>query len=128
MTENEETSKEPSGWAAIERGDLPLIACPGLAMLLIVTYFSNLGRGRAACVCTMMAVLVMKLRWESRGKLGFWCAILLILLCQTALIVRVPFGDQWISAYAMLPVALAIYLIDECVVFLFTRGFSTGPK
>jgi hypothetical protein len=128
MTDDEGDLKEPSGWAAIERGDLLVCAIPGLVILLIVTYFSDLGRGRAAGVCTMIDVLVMKLRWESRPKLGLWSAMLLILLAQTAVIVRVPFGDQWISAYALLPVGLMIYVVEESIVFLFTRKFRSGSS
>jgi hypothetical protein len=128
MTSNEEELKEPTGWKAVGREDLFLCVLPGLAVMLIVTYFADLGRGRAAGLCALVNVLVMKLRWTFKGRIGFWFAISLILLGQTALIVRVPFGDQWMSAYALLPIALAVYLVDESIVFLFTREFGTGPK
>jgi hypothetical protein len=51
-----------------------------------------------------------------------------VLLVQIALTVLVPFGDQSMPAYALLPAVLAVYLVDECVVFPFTRGFATGAK
>lgn len=128
MTSDAEDLKQPTGWAGVGRGDLLLCVLPGLAVMLIVAYFADLGRGRAAGLCVLVDVLVMKLRWTSKEKIGFWFGISLILLGQGALITRVPFGNQWMSAYALLPVALVVYLVDECIVFLFTRGFGTGPK
>ena len=128
MTSDEQDLKQPTGWGSVGRGDLLLCVLPGLVMMLIVTHFADLGRGRAAGLFTLVDILVMKLRWEFRGKLGFWCAISLILLGQTAVIARVPLGDQWISAYALLPIALVAYLVDECIVFLFTRGIGNSPK
>jgi hypothetical protein len=101
---------------------------PGLAVMLIVTYFADLGRGRAAGLCALVDILVMKLRWMLKGRIGFWFAISLVLLGQTALMVRIHLGYQWMSTYALLPIALIIYLVDECIVFLFTRGIGTGPK
>ena len=125
---DEEDLKEPNGWDAVGREDILLCVLPGLAMMLIVTYFADIGRGRAAGLCALVDILVMKLRWTFKGRIGFWFAISLILLGQTALITRVPFGSQWMSAYALLPIALVVYIVDECVVFLFTRGFGTSPK
>lgn len=34
-------------------------------------------------------------------------------------IVLVPFGDESLPAYALLPAALVIYLFDEGVIYLF---------
>lgn len=128
MTSEKEDFKQPKGWAAVERGDLLLCVLPGLAIMLVVTHFADLGRGRAAGLCTLVDILVMKLRWEFRGKFGFWCAILLILLAQIAGIVLVPLGDRSMPAYALLPAALVVYLVDECLMFVFARGFGTSPK
>jgi hypothetical protein len=128
MTSDAEDLKRATGWNAIGRGDLLLCVISGLTMMLIVTHFADLGRGRAAGLCVLVNVLVMKLRWEFRGKLGFWCAISLVVLGQATAIARVPFGDQSIPPYTLLPIALVVYLVDECIVFVFTRGFGTSPK
>jgi hypothetical protein len=128
MTSNEEDLKEPTGWGTVGREDLILCVLPGLAVMLIVAYFADLGRGRAAGLCALVDILVMRLRWTFKGRIGFWFAISLILLAQTALIARVPFGNQWMSTYALLPIALVVYLVDECIVFLLTRRFGTRSK
>ena len=118
--------KQPTGWDSVGREDLLLCVLPGLAVALIVGHFAGMGQGRAAGLCALVDILVVKLRWTFKGRIGFWFAIWLILLGQTALIARVPFGDQWMSAYALLPIALVVYLVDECIVFLLTRGFATS--
>ena len=124
MTSDEEELKEPEGWAAFEREDLFHCAIPGIIVMLIVTYFADLGRGRAAGICAMLDVLVMKLRWTFKARIGFWLAISLILLGQVAFITQVlPPGYQWMSAYVLLPIALVVYLVEEGIVFLFTRTF-----
>ena len=128
VTSDEEDLKEPTGWEAVGREDLLLCVLPGLAVMLIVTYFADLGRGRAAGLFVLVDILVMKLRWTFRRRIRFWFAISLILLGQAALIAQVPFGNQWMSAYALLPIALVAYLVDEGIVFLFTRRFGTNPK
>jgi hypothetical protein len=99
----------------------------GIPVFLIVAQYAGPGRAAAAGLCASVNALVMKLRWESRAKLGFWCAVLLILLLQIAAIVLVPFGDQSTPGFALLPAALVIYLVDECIVFLFTRGITRSP-
>ncbi len=126
MFDQVENEKQPTGWDAIGREDWFLSVLSGLAMMLIVTYFSDLGRGRAAGLCVLVDIIVMRLRWEFRNKLGFWFAVLLILLVQTVVIIFVSFGHQSIPAYGLLPAALVVYLVDECAVFLFTRRFGTG--
>jgi len=40
----------------------------------------------------------------------------------------VPFGDQSVPPYTLLPIALVVYFVDECIVFVFARGFGTRPK
>lgn len=109
------------------RGVLFCILC-ALPILLIVAHFAGLGRGRAAGLCTAVDILVMMLRWESKGKLWFWCAVSLILFVQVMAIVFIPFGDESMPAYALLPAALVIYLFDECIIFLFGRGSAARPK
>jgi hypothetical protein len=97
-------------------------------MMFIVIHFADLGRGRAAGVCILVDAIVMKVRWNFRGKLAFWCAISLILLVQIAVIAFVPFGGQSMPVYGLLPAALVVCLVDEGIVFLFTRGFGFSPK
>jgi hypothetical protein len=128
MTRDEEDLKQLTGWDAIGREDWFLSVLSGLAMMLIVTYFSDLGRGRAAGLCVLVDIIVMRLRWEFSNKLGFWFAILLILVAQTVVIIFVSFGHQSIPAYGLLPAALVIYLFDEGIIYLFGARSGTRPK
>ena len=116
MTRDDEDLKK--GWDAIEREDWVLSVLSGLAMMLVVTYLSDLGRGRAAGLCVLVGVLVMRLRREFSNKLGFWFAVLLISLVQSVVIIYLSFGSQSIPAYGLLPAALVIYLFDEGIIYL----------
>jgi hypothetical protein len=100
----------------------------GLPVFMIVAHFADWGRGRAAGVCVAVDVLVVMLRRQSRGKLGFWLAILLIVLIQSVVILIVPFGDQSLPAYGLLPAALVVYLIDEGIIYLFGARNDNCPK
>ena len=97
----------------------------GIPVDLIVSHFAGNGRGRAAGLCVGVDAVVVVLRRNSRGKLRFWLALLLIALIQTVVILLVPFGDQSLPAYGLLPAALVIYLIDEGIIYLFGAR-STG--
>ena len=128
MTSNEEDSEQPAGWAAVGRKDVFICVLCGLAVALTVNHFSGFGRGRAAGICVLVDILVIKLRWNLKGKLGSWFAITLNLMLQTILIYFVSFGDEWMSSYALLSAALVIYLVDECLIFLLTREFAPRPR
>jgi hypothetical protein len=93
----------------------------GIPVDLLVSHFAGVGRGRAAGLCVAVDALVMVLRRGSSGRLRFWLAISLILLIQTVVIFFVPFGDESLPAYGLLPAALVIYLIDEGIIYLFGR-------
>ena len=45
-------------------------------------------------------------------------------------ILLVPFGDESLPAYGLIPAALVIYLFDVCIiwVFLLDREADTSPK
>lgn len=51
--------------------------------------------------------------------------MLFVVLIQTAVIFFVPFGNQSLPAYGLLPAALVIYLIDLGIIFLF-RGRASA--
>ena len=100
----------------------------GLPVFLIVANFAGVGRGRAAGLCAAVDSLVVVLRHGSREKLRLWSAIALILLIQTMVIVLVPFGDESLPAYALLPAALVIYLFDEGIIYLFGVRSAKRPR
>src|SRR6202789_3994194 len=118
-------TSEEKDLAAVTASDSPkrrtalLCLLCGIPVDLIVSHFAGDGRGRAAGLCVGVDAVVVALRPSSRGKLGFWLAMLLIVLIQALVILFVPFGDQSLPAYGLLPAALVIYLVDEGIIYGF---------
>lgn len=130
MTSEEEDLTAAGASDRAERRIALLCLLCGLPVFMIVAHFAGGGRGRAAGLCVAVDALVVVLRRESRRKLRFWFAISLILLIQTMVILLVPFGDESLPAYGLIPAALVIYLFDVCIiwVFLLDREADTSPK
>ena len=99
-----------------------------LSVFIVVGYFAGLGRGRAAALCAGVDFAVVRLRWESRGKLRFWHAISLILLLQVMMIVFVPFGSKSMPVYGLMPAGLVLYLLDEGIIFVFLLGRKSADS
>ena len=117
---SEEEDLSPAGMSeSVQRRIAFLCLLCGLPVFLIVAHFAGVGRGRAAGLCAAVDSLVVVFRCGSRKKMRLWSAISLTLLIQIMVIVLVPFGDESLPAYALLPAALAIYLFDEGVIYLF---------
>lgn len=93
----------------------------GIPAFIIVLHFSDIGRARAAAVCAIVNAVVLRRRWDSRGRLSLWCGALLVLVVQAIVIALVPFSDLWLGPYGLLPAGLVVYLFDETVVFFLTR-------
>src|SRR5262249_25713918 len=108
--------------------DMVLCLLCALSAFIAVTYFAGLGRGRAAALCAGVDFYVGRRRWESRGNLWFWCALSLILILQFIVIGFVPFGGESMPVFGLLPAGLVIYLVDECIIFLFKRGLGHSRK
>jgi hypothetical protein len=128
MTSDEREQMQPDASESYGRRIAFLCILCGIPIFLIVAQFAGPGRAAEAGLCASVDAYVLKLRWESRPKLGFWCAVSLILLLQIVAIFLLPFGDQSTPGFALLPAALLIYLVDECIVYLFTQGIVRSPK
>ena len=129
MTSEEKDLEAASASDRPERRTALLCLLCGIPVDLIVSHFAGDGRGRAAGLCVAVDAVVVALRRNSRGKLGFWLAMLLIVLIQTVVILLVPFGDQSLPAYGLLPAALVIYLVDEGIIYLLgARSADEHPR
>ena len=128
MTSDERNLAEPNVSKRLGRMDLFFGILCGFVVFAAVGHFVSRGQGREAFICAGVDFAVVRLRWESRRSLWLWCAISLILLVQAIVIRSVPFGGEWQPAYSLVPGGLAVYLFDECIIFLVKRGFGTGPK
>lgn len=129
---NEEKDLVSSGASdRAERSIAVLCLLLGIPAFIVVAHFAGEGRGRAAGLCLAVDALVVILRRKSTRKIKLWSATLLMLLFQTIVIVAVPFGDQSLPAYGLLPAALVIYLIDEGILYLiglFGARSDPSPK
>jgi hypothetical protein len=128
MTNEEKHLAPPSASDSPDRRTALLCLLCGIPVDLIVSHFAGDGRGRAAGLCVAVDAVVVVLRPNSRGKLGFWLAVLLIVLIQTVVVFLVPFGDESLPAYGLLPAALVIYLFDEGIIYLFGARSDSSPK
>ena len=57
----------------------------GLLLLPIFLLFRHLGRvdlALPACIYLGMILLAVRIRWDLRGRVWFWCTIVLILLVR----------------------------------------------
>jgi len=128
MTSDKTDLAEPNLTRRLGRMDSIFGILCGFFVLAAVGHFVSQGQGRAAFICAGVDYVAVRLRWESGRNLWLWCAIPLILLVQAIVIHSVPFGGEWEPAYSLVPGGLAVYLFDECVIFLVKRAFGTGPK
>jgi hypothetical protein len=128
MTSDENNFAEPNASKRFGRMDMFFGILCALAVLAAVGHFVSRGQGRAAFICAGVDYAVVRLRWESGRNLWSWCAIPLILVVQVIVIRSVAFGGEWQPAYSLVPGGLAVYLFDECIIFLVKKGFGNGPK
>ncbi len=74
------------------------------------------GTGRAAWVCALVFVTVMKVRWELKSRPWFWITIAVLLVLHVPLIVLVPWTSRWIPAVGIVPLGvLDIAIILGCI-------------
>ena len=129
MTSEEKDLEAASASDSPERRTALLCLLFAIPVDLIVSHFAGDGRGRAAALCVGIDAFVVALRRNSRSKLGFWLAVLSIVVIQTVVILLVPFGDQSLPAYGLLPAALVIYVIDEGIIYLLgARSAGKHPR
>ena len=125
---NDEDLEQPNATHHFERREVILSALCGLTAFCVVAHYSSVGRGRAAGVCAAVDFFVVKHHWKSRGKVWYWCAILLIVAIQVLTIMCLSFGDEWIPTYGLLPAALLAYVINVCVVSIVGKVFGGESK
>jgi hypothetical protein len=71
------------------------------------------GTGRAAWICAFVFLVVLKVRWELRGRSWFWITIACLLALHVPLILDVPWTSRWIPAVGIF--ALAVL---DCAIIL----------
>jgi hypothetical protein len=128
MANEEESPTHGRASDRVERRTAFLCLICALPVFMIVAHFAGGGRGRAAGLCVAVDALVVALRSRAARNIRFSFAMLLILLTQATIICLVPFGDESLPAYGLIPAALVIYLFDEAIVYLLGARSGTSPK
>ena len=128
MEGNERNLTQPSASGDFGRRDMFLCLLCALSTFVAVAALAGVGRGRAAALCAGVDFTVAKLRWESRRNPWFWCAISLILILQVTVISFVPFGGESMPVYGLVPAGLVVYLVNESIILLFTKGLGNSGK
>jgi hypothetical protein len=79
-------------------------------------YFDQQGKpgtGRAAWVCALVFLIVLKVRWGLKSRPWFWITITALLALHFPLILFVPWTSSWIPAVGIWPLAVL-----DCAIIL----------
>ena len=101
----------------------------GLGLLPVYFFFLYLGKedlGRNVSIILVGIVLAVKVRWKLRSRPWFWLVIILVLAANVPLIIRIRWPQHWVPAAALIPLALAEFLITMGAIQLVVKVFA--PK
>lgn len=74
-------------------------------ILIPFAYFGRIEQGLGASGCFVMVILALRYRWDLRGYVWFWLAIVVILLIQIPVVVLTPWGA--LAGRSIYPIAIA---------------------
>lgn len=103
--EQEPNQEKPTDWSG---------AIIGILLLPVFFFFMHEGKedvGLNVCVCLLGILLAVKVCWELRSRIWFWGIIFLALAADVPLIFMIHWPEGWVPGLALLPVALAEFLI-----------------
>ena len=103
-----------------------LVSRKGALLTLLVTspiaflvgHYSDFDRGWTAWAFTVAIVMACTLRWEVKGRPGFWLGVVLLVGIHTLLVIRAPWHH---SGAAYMPVALLDIGFDMAVLTLLSK-------
>jgi len=81
---------------------IPLLTSP---VFMIFLYLGHKGRGTAAWVGLIVVGFLIRTFWGLRERALFWLTIAIVVSYHIPLIFMIPWPDQPISRFAMLPIA-----------------------
>ena len=90
----------------LTRSSAIAIALCSLPLYLILAYFGEPGRGRAAACCAFVIIAVARGFWESRKSARFWITLSIVVLTHVLLILLVPWNDTSYPGVVLLPIGL----------------------
>jgi hypothetical protein len=91
----------------------------GLSMVPVYILFASLGRqdlALSACVVSIPISLAVRIHWDLRKRIWFWAVMAIILALHASVIIHFQWPRRWLPGMALLPVALADFLITMGVI------------
>jgi hypothetical protein len=85
-----------------------------VALLPVVFLFGYLGKfhlGLNVFICLFVNVIAVRTRWRLRKYLWFWLVVALVMALEVPVVLMVKWPQGWGPGVALLPIALAGYLI-----------------
>jgi len=83
--------------------------------------------GRAAWMCALVFVVVVKIRWELRTHSWFWLTLAGLAALHVPLILLIPWTASWIPAFGIWPVAVLDCAIILGCIALVERAVTRAP-
>jgi len=104
MAESTVTDREVKIWGLIA-------IVLGAPIFLVVSHYSDSGKGRAAAVSVGVIVIAIRSFWDLRQRLWFWATIVLVILAHVVLIVYINWSSESVPAPALAPVGIVDFVI-----------------
>jgi hypothetical protein len=82
-----------------------------LPIFLLFRHFGRVDLALPACIYLGMIFVAVRIRWDLRGYVWFWCTMVLILLVQVIVVILIPFPHIKVTRISILPIGLADFLI-----------------
>ena len=108
--EQKSQQEKPTDWSGVFIGVL---------LLPVFLFFTHEGKedvGLNLCVCLLGLLLAAKVCWELRSRIWFWGIIFLVLAADVPIIFMIHWPQSWVPGFALLPIALAEFLVTVSVV------------
>jgi len=96
-------------------------------MMLLFAFLGDWKRGLGAWACTGIVVLVVRVRWDLRGRSWFWTTVAVMGALQGPLVYYVPWSDTNLSYASLLPIGIVDFAIVYWCIKLAER-LMKGPQ
>ncbi len=91
---------------------------------ILLTYFGDPGRGRAAAIGMTMILFAARKNWTLRGYAWFWILVTIIVALHVLLILLIPWTSKSYPGPTLLPFALVDYAIVCGCIRLCNKGMQ----
>jgi len=113
------TSRTAARWGLV-------VAVLTFPVAMVVSHFSDPGRGRAAGIALALMIGGIWAFWHQRRQAWFWMAIAALTVIHVVLIVLVPWSDKSFPAPALWPIGIADFAAICGFIKLVEKAMSRG--